>query len=49
MPYPGWSAKRVRMYKHILDTGASKSEAAATVNKTRRKKGELKQKKKKRA
>jgi hypothetical protein len=33
MPYPGWSPKQIRMYKHIKDSGASKAVAAATVNK----------------
>ncbi len=33
MPYPGWSDKEIRMYKHIKDSGASKAVAAATVNK----------------
>lgn len=41
MPYPGWSPKMIRMYKHIKDSGASKAVAAATVNKfkSRHKKG----------
>jgi len=32
MPYPGWSDKDVRMYKHIKESSGSKSIAAATVN-----------------
>jgi hypothetical protein len=38
MPYPGWSPKMIRMYKHIKDSSGSKSIAAATVNKFKSKK-----------
>ena len=44
MPYPGWSAKRIDQYKKIEATGVDKHEAAAIVNATRRRKGELKKK-----
>ena len=33
MPYPGWSPKEIRQYKHIKESTGSKSIAAATVNK----------------
>jgi hypothetical protein len=38
MPYPGWSAKEIRMYQHIKDSTGSKSIAAATVNKRKKSK-----------
>jgi len=38
MPYPGWSAKEIRQYKHIKASTGSKSIAAATVNKGKKKK-----------
>lgn len=38
MPYPGWSAKEIRMYKHIKASSGSKQIAAATVNKFKNKK-----------
>jgi hypothetical protein len=37
MPYPGWSPKEIRQYKHIKDSTGSKSIAAATVNKLKKK------------
>jgi hypothetical protein len=46
VPYPGWSDKDVRQYKHILASSGSKSEAAATVNKGRTKRGTTKKQKK---
>jgi len=45
MPYPGWSSKDIRQYKHVLDSSGSKSEAAAVVNKFRTKKGTTKKQK----
>ena len=38
MPYPGWSDKDVRMYKHIKASSGDKAIAAATVNKYKNKK-----------
>ncbi len=48
MPQKGWSQKRTRQYEHIKETEEKRGKkgktakriAAATVNKTRRKKGE---------
>lgn len=50
MPQSAWSEKRERQYEHIKEGETKKGRsakvakriAAATVNKTRRKKGELK-------
>jgi hypothetical protein len=44
MPYPGWNAKQIRQYKHIVDSTGSKSEAAATVNKLKAKAKKAKRK-----
>lgn len=45
---PGATAKENRMYEHIKEATGSKSEAAATVNKLRRKRGETKNSRRKR-
>lgn len=46
MPYPSsWSDKDIRMIGHIEASGASKSEAAATVNKFKSKHGTTKKQK----
>jgi hypothetical protein len=37
VPYPGWSPKEIRQYKHIKASSGSKSIAAATVNKLKKK------------
>jgi hypothetical protein len=37
MPYPGWSPKEIRQYKHIKASSGSKQIAAATVNKLKKK------------
>lgn len=44
MPYPGWSDKDIRMYRHIKASSGSKSIAAATVNKYRSRHGQTKKK-----
>ena len=44
MPYPGWSAKDIRMYKHIKASSGDKSIAAATVNKFKSKSKKKKRK-----
>ena len=54
MPQKAWSAKRERQYEHVKEseeekgrsTKRAKEIAAATVNKTRAKKGETKSKSK---
>jgi hypothetical protein len=45
VPYPGWSDKDIRMYKHIKKSSGDKATAAATVNKFRTKQGRTKKQK----
>jgi hypothetical protein len=56
MPHSDWSAKRERQYEHVKESemkregrseGTAKRIAAATVNKTRKEKGETREQKSK--